>query len=220
VFVGGPTPERIKYYADDIRKRAAAHGRNPEHVKVICFLTVIVAETSEEAEAKYEEYNELWSANAAKSQFGGASGYDLAEYEKQDQAQPFEFKKTEHGHYKAASLTKDASKQLSIKEALSRLESIDRNTVFIGNPIEVADQIQHHFETSGVDGYNLNHLVTPSCLEDFIDLVIPILQERGLYKTEYKEGSLRQKLFSHGESVLPDDHPGSKYTAGRHLAHT
>ncbi|MFC7373540.1 LLM class flavin-dependent oxidoreductase [Fictibacillus iocasae] len=218
VFVGGPTAERIRFYANDIRRKAQEYGRNPAHIKVFCFLTVIVAETSEEAEAKYEEYNKLWSADAAKAQFGGASGYDLDEYAKQDPSQSFEFKKTEHGHYKAASLTKDASKKLSIKEALERLEHIDRNAVIVGSPVAVADQIQQHFEESGVDGYNLNHLVTPSCLEVFIELVIPILQDRGLYKKEYKEGPLRQKLFSHDSSTLPDDHPGSRYRAGSLLA--
>ncbi|EIJ78281.1 Nitrilotriacetate monooxygenase component A/pristinamycin IIA synthase subunit A [Bacillus methanolicus PB1] len=211
VFVGGPTPERIRFYTEDIKKRAEKYGRNPDNIKVFSFLTVIVGETTEEAERKYQELNRLWSPDAAKAQFGGASGYDLSRYEKSDLDQPFEFKPTEHGHYKAASLTKDASKKLKVGEALSRLENIDREQVIVGNPTEVADAIQYQFEASGVDGFNLNHLVTPGSLEDFIGLVVPILQKRGLYKTEYKHGTLREKLFDHGSSLLPEDHPGSQY---------
>ncbi|WP_268762053.1 LLM class flavin-dependent oxidoreductase [Bacillus sinesaloumensis] len=211
IFVGGPTPERIRYYADDIRKRAEKHGRNPEHLKIISFLSVIVAETTEEAEQKFQEYNKMWSPDAAKAQYG-ASGYDIAEYEDVDPDEPFGYKKkTEGGHYKAALLTKDAPKQLTVGEVLNRFESLDRNSIIVGNPIEVADAIQYQFEESGVDGFNLNHLVTPGDLEDFVDLVIPILQERGLYKTEYKQGTLREKLFPQGKSILPEDHPGSKY---------
>jgi FMN-dependent oxidoreductase (nitrilotriacetate monooxygenase family) len=211
VFIGGPTPERVKYYAEDIRKLAKKYGRNPDHIKVITFLSVIVANTTEEAEQKFEDYARIWSADSAKAQFGGASGYDLSEYTEQDLDNPFEFKKTEHGHYKAASLTKDASKKLKVKEALARLENLDREIFIVGNPTEVADQIQQLFEQSGVDGFNLNHLVTPGDLEDFIDLVVPILQERGLYKTEYKNGTLREKLFDHGSRILTKDHPANQY---------
>ncbi len=211
IFVGGPTPERIRYYADDIRKRAEKYGRNPNNIKIFSFLSVIVAETTEEAEQKFEEYNKLWSPDAAKAQYG-ASGYDIAEFENVDPNVPFEYKKkTEGGHYKAATLTKDAPKKLTVGEVLHRFESLDRNSIIVGNPREVADAIQFQFEQSGVDGFNLNHLVTPGDLEDFVNLVIPVLQERGLYKTEYTKGTLREKLFPEGKSTLPDDHPGSKF---------
>src|SRR5690625_7338879 len=80
VFVRAHTLERIRYYADDIRTRAAKYVRNPENIKIISFLNVIVSYTTAEAEEKFEEYNQLWSVDAAKAQFG-ASGYDIAEYE-------------------------------------------------------------------------------------------------------------------------------------------
>ena len=211
VFVGGPTLERIRYYADDIRTRAAKYGRNPENIKIISFLNVIVANTTAEAEEKFEEYNQLWSVDAAKAQFG-ASGYDIAEYEELDPNQPFGYsRKTEGGHYKAATLTKDAPKKLKVGDVLNRFQSIDRDSYIVGNPNEVADAIQFQFEQSGVDGFNLNHLVTPGDLEDFIELVVPELQERGIYKKEYREGTLREKLFSNGSSKLPSDHPASRF---------
>nr|WP_318540648.1 LLM class flavin-dependent oxidoreductase [Terribacillus saccharophilus] len=210
VFVGGPTPERIRYYAEDIRERAAKHGRNPDHVKIFSFLSVIVAKTTEEAQQKYQEYTSHWSSDAAKAQFG-ASGYDISEYEELDPDEPFTYgKTTEGGHYKATSLTKDASKRLTVGEALKRFDTPDKSLI-VGNPEEVADAIQLQFEESGVDGFNLNHLVTPGDLESFIDLVIPILQERGLYKQSYKTGTLREKLFDYESSRLPSGHPASDY---------
>ena len=54
-------------------------------------------------------------------------------------------------------------------------------------------------------------MVTPETLEDFVDLVVPILQERGVYKREYAEGTLREKLFGRGQALLPDTHPGASY---------
>lgn len=211
IFVGGPTPERIRFYLNDIRERAAKHGRNTENIKFFSFLSVIVGETTEEAERKFEQYASLWSADAAKAQYG-ASGYDIAEYEEMDPDLPFSYtKKTEGGHYKAATLTTDAPKKLTVGEVLERFESPDRNSIIVGNPEEVADAIQFQFEQSGVDGFNLNHLVTPGDLEAFIELVVPVLQKRGLYKQDYKPGTLREKLFQQGASRLPADHPGSKY---------
>lgn len=211
IFVGGPTPLRIREYTEDIKRRAAKYGRNPDHIKIISFLNVIVAETTEEAERKFEEYNRVWSADAAKAQYG-ASGYDIAEFESLDPNEPFEYKKsTEGGHYKAATLTKDAPKKRTVGEVLDFFESIDRASYIVGNPTEVADGIQRLFEESGVDGFNLNHLVTPGDLEAFIDLVVPILQERGIYKKDYKKGTFREKLFPEGQSTLPDDHPGSAH---------
>ncbi len=59
-----------------------------------------------------------------------------------------------------------------------------------------------------VDGFNLSRTVVPECLESFIDLVLPILQERGAYKRDYTSGTYRQKLFGWGDR-LPDQHPAA-----------
>ncbi|MDC3424121.1 LLM class flavin-dependent oxidoreductase [Aquibacillus sp. 3ASR75-11] len=206
VFVGGPNPEKIRYYIEDIKARAEKWGRNPDHIKALSFLNVVVAETTEEADLKFAEYNKLWSPDAAKALYGGGSGYDLSEYTDQDDY--FEYKHTEHGQTSAKSLTKDQPKKLTVKEVLNRFETINSNNVLVGNPVEVADAIQYQFEEAGLDGFNLAHFVTPASLEEFIDLVVPELQRRGIYKTEYAKGTLREKLFEHGSSVLPDDHPG------------
>ena len=58
-----------------------------------------------------------------------------------------------------------------------------------------------------VDGFNLSRTVMPECLDDFVDLVVPVLQERGVFKTAYREGPLRQKLFGHPR--LPKAHRGA-----------
>jgi len=208
VFVGG-TPEKIKAEVADIRRRAERYGRNPEHIKAFTFLNVVVAETSKEAESKFLEAAGYWSGEAAKAQFGGSSGYDLSQYSDLDQ--PFEYKHTEHGQSRAKSVTKDAPKTLTVREVLQQFESLQRGSVIVGNPREVADAIQSQFEASGVDGFNLAHLVTPGSLEDFVDLVVPELQRRGIYKKEYQEGTFREKLFEKVGSVLPEDHPGSQY---------
>ncbi|WP_339229983.1 LLM class flavin-dependent oxidoreductase [Aeribacillus sp. FSL K6-2833] len=209
VFVGGSTPEKLRFYIQDIKERAEKYGRNPENIKAFTFLNVIVAETTEEAELKYEEYNRLWSAEAAKAQYGGSTGYDLSKYEDKDAF--FEYKHTEHGQSRAASLTKDAPRKLTVREVLNKFETIGRSNVLVGNPVEIADSIQFQIEQTGIDGYNLANLITPGSIEEFIHFVVPELQKRGIYKKEYEKGTLREKLFGTGKKLLPDDHTGAKY---------
>jgi FMN-dependent oxidoreductase (nitrilotriacetate monooxygenase family) len=209
VFVGGPTPEKLRYYIEDIRSKAEKYGRNPEHIQAFTFLSVVVAETTEEAELKFEEIARLWSPDTAKAQYGGSSGYDLSEYHDLDAF--FEYKHTEHGQSRAASLTKHAPKKLTVREILQKFETLDRKHVLVGNPMEIADSIQYYFEETGVDGFNFAPLISPGGLEDFINLVVPELQKRGIYKTEYKPGTFREKLFGSGQRQVCEGHPASKY---------
>ena len=64
-------------------------------------------------------------------------------------------------------------------------------------------------EETGVDGFNLSRTVVPECFDDFIDLLVPVLQERGAYKTSYTDGTYREKLF--GRAQLPETHTGAQY---------
>lgn len=86
-----------------------------------------------------------------------------------------------------------------------------RYVTLVGAPEQVAEQLIAWIDETGLDGFNLTRTVTPESFEDFIDLVIPQLQQRGRYKTAYAEGTLREKLFQADHPHLPADHPGSAY---------
>lgn len=114
-------------------------------------------------------------------------------------------------------MTKDAPKKLTVQEVLNKFETIDREHILVGNPSEVADAIQFQFEQTGIDGFNLAHFITPGSIEEFIQLVVPELQKRGIYKEDYVEGTLREKLFGAGQNLLPNDHLGAKYRRTNHI---
>ena len=67
-------------------------------------------------------------------------------------------------------------------------------------------------EDTGVDGFNLSRTVVPECVDEVIELLVPILQERGAYKTAYEAGTWRQKLF--GRARLPASHAAARYRHG------
>jgi hypothetical protein len=85
-----------------------------------------------------------------------------------------------------------------------------RNPAIVGSAEEVADDLISWVEETDIDGFNLSRIVTPEGLEDFVDLVVPILQERGIYKRDYLPGTLREKLFARSR-LLPASHPAAAH---------
>jgi alkanesulfonate monooxygenase len=83
--------------------------------------------------------------------------------------------------------------------------------VVVGSPVEVADALQSWVADTGVDGFNLAYAVTPETFSDFVDLVVPELQSRGVYKRDYAPGTLREKLYGPGRARLPANHPAARF---------
>lgn len=80
VFLGGSTPELVRKQVDDIRQQAVVQGRDPQSVKIIAATLIIVADTDEAAEQKFQEYNKYSNSEGAVALFGGFSGYNLDKY--------------------------------------------------------------------------------------------------------------------------------------------
>jgi hypothetical protein len=79
--------------------------------------------------------------------------------------------------------------------------------VLVGSASEVADQLEQWLEQTGIDGFNLTYAVQPDDLAHVVELLVPELQRRGRYPTAYTDGTLRHKLFGHGDR-LPEEHVG------------
>ncbi|MFO7690688.1 MAG: 5,10-methylene tetrahydromethanopterin reductase, partial [Cryobacterium sp.] len=83
----------------------------------------------------------------------------------------------------------------------------------VGSGVEIADQLQEWVEETDVDGFNIAYAITPGTFEDVVTWVVPELQKRGVYPTEYAEGTLRHKLHGRGDR-LPEEHRGANYRVG------
>src|SRR5438874_5087275 len=84
------------------------------------------------------------------------------------------------------------------------------NPAIVGSAEEVADDLIAWVDETDIDGFNLSRIVTPESLEDFVDLMVPILQERGAYKRDYMPGPLREKLFARSR-LLPASHSAAMH---------
>lgn len=90
-----------------------------------------------------------------------------------------------------------------------------RYPLIVGSGAEVAEYLIDLLDQTGIDGFNLTRTVAPESHHDFIRLVIPELQQRGRYKTEYATGSLRNKLFAQGDH-LAASHPADQFRCRTH----
>ncbi|GMA94172.1 hypothetical protein GCM10025881_09960 [Pseudolysinimonas kribbensis] len=83
--------------------------------------------------------------------------------------------------------------------------------------MQVADAIEGWVRDTDLDGFNLRQFLTPGTAEDFVEYLVPELQRRGLYRTEYAESTFRERLYGAGNTRLFDRHPGARYRGGAHL---
>jgi alkanesulfonate monooxygenase SsuD/methylene tetrahydromethanopterin reductase-like flavin-dependent oxidoreductase (luciferase family) len=192
----------------DIRIRAAAHGRNPADILVFLGRTVVVGRTRREAEEKFQEYHRHASIEGALAHFSSSSGIDLSRYELDE---PIRYEKNNANNSAVEAITTHSREPWTLRRIIGQMGLGSRNAPIVGSAEEVADELIAWVEETGVDGFNLSRVVTPETFEDFVDLVVPILQERGVYKTAYREGTLRQKLFGGASGRLQGSHVGASY---------
>jgi len=206
VFINGPDKANTRLVVEDIRRRAAAHGRNPAGIAVFLGRTAVVGRTRGEAEEKYMEYHRHASIEGALAHFSSSTGIDLSRYELDE---PIRYEKNNAANSAVEAITTLSREPWTLRRIIGQMGLGSRIAPIVGSADEVADELIAWVEETGVDGFNLSRVVTPETLEDFVDLVVPILQARGVYKREYARGTLRQKLFGHAR--LADTHPGASY---------
>ncbi|WP_053181015.1 LLM class flavin-dependent oxidoreductase [Pseudomonas thivervalensis] len=204
VFISGQNKPATKVQVDKVRTSAIEACRNPGDIKVFMGLNVIVGETEAAAWAKHAEYLGYASAEAGVAHFSASTGIDFSQYELDEPIQ-----------YVKSNAIQSATKTLqnndwTRRKLLEQHALGGRYITVVGSPEQVADELESWIAETGLDGFNLTRIVTPQSYVDFIDRVIPELQRRGSYKTEYDNGTLREKLFQ-AEAHLPKQHTGSTY---------
>jgi len=211
VFMAAPTKTVAKGYVSDIRRRAALYGRDPSAIKIFNLTTAIVARTSEEAREKHAEYRCYVSHAGALTLISGWTGIDFSQY---DLDEPIRHIQNEAVHSAVDSFTTaDPSRVWTVREVAEWVGIGGFGPVLVGSAEEVADEMESWIAETDLDGFNLAYVVTPETFVDIADLLVPELQRRGRYKTEYAAGTLREKLFPGRGPRLDARHPAA---ASRH----
>jgi len=208
VFINGPSRQVVAPQVADIRRRAAALGRDPHDILIFTLTTVITGRDEAEARAKHAEYRRYVDHEAALALFSGWTGVDFAKYKPEDELRYIE---TEAMRSALESFTSaDPNRIWTVRELAEHVAIGGRGPVFIGSPAQIADKMMGWVEATGIDGFNLAYAVTPESFEDFVAFVVPELQRRGAYKQEYRPGTYREKLFGRSPHIAPP-HPAAHY---------
>jgi long-chain alkane monooxygenase len=207
VFMSGPSKKVIAPRVAAIRKLAAEAGRDPADVLMFAMMTVIVAPTESEAQAKLADYRRYTDPEGALTLMSGWTGVDFSRL---DPDQIVEHVENEAGRTAMENVTRaDPDRRWTVREVAEHVSIGGIGPVIVGSPATIADQLENWVEETGVDGFNLAFAVRPETFVDVVDLVVPELQRRGRYKTAYAKGTLREKLF--GRARLDDRHPATRH---------
>jgi len=204
VFITATDKAAARATARTLRQEVVAAGRRPDDIKIFVGITIIPGRTQREVEEKLAEYKRYASPEAGLAHFAAGTGIDFSKYDLDD---PITYG-TSNSIQSVTQLAKQ--KGWTKRQLLAQVEIGGRYPVIAGDASHVADELSSWIEAGEIDGFNLTRTVTPESYEDFIDIVVPELQDRGIYKTSYDDGSLRNRLFGQGDR-LPDRHTGASF---------
>ncbi|KAF3386908.1 Dimethyl-sulfide monooxygenase [Penicillium rolfsii] len=215
VFLHAQKPELVRPSVDSIRQQAAALGRNPSDIKVVAGALVIVAETDEAAQAKFEEFKKYGDREGALALFGGWTGYDLSTYADDQDFRFVELPAVRSMVNHWASTVPGTEGLKWDKRTIADYLVLGGNGVkIIGSVKTVADELERWVSVGDVDGFNLSYASLPDTFDDIIELLLPELRRRGLFWSDYavKGGTMRENMYGlPGQSRLPEAHTGAKY---------
>lgn len=209
VFTFGNSPQAAKGLIAELRAEAVRAGRDPYDIRVVVNQSVVVGRTRKEAEEKLAEYRRHASVEGALAHFSSSSGVDFSKFGLDE---PISYVKNNANNSALEAITTRSAEPWTVRRIIDSMILGSRQAPFVGSAESVADHLQNWMEIADVDGFNLPRTVTPECLIDFTDLVVPILQERGAFKREYAPGSFREKLFGHAKLQPP--HWGAQFRPG------
>lgn len=212
VFTAQPDFDNARAFYRDVKSRAKAHGRNPDSVLILPGLSFFIGDTESQALALQEEFESLTLPTYGLAQLNRITG---GNYRLEDLDRTFELPDELPDSVTMKSRVDlirhiARTETLTLAQLLRRLSAGRGHRVIAGTAEQVADSIETWFTQGAADGFNLIAPALPSSLEVFVDRVIPILQARGLFRTEYQGRTLRENLG------LPV--PENRYAAARRNA--
>ncbi|MEN8992350.1 LLM class flavin-dependent oxidoreductase [Avibacterium paragallinarum] len=179
----------------DVKNRLVKYGRHADDLKIMPGVSIFVAKTEQEAQEKYDFLNSLIHPEVGLSLLSAlAGGINLAKF---DLDAPFpKIEDADINFSSRQQMMIDIARKhnFSIRQLYQYIASARGHWTLIGTPEQVVDQLQEWFENDAADGFNVLPPTTPAGLNDFVDLIVPELQRRGLFRTAYEGTTLRENL--------------------------
>ncbi len=205
IFTAHLTIDAARAFYTDLKARVAALGRNPDHVKILPGISYMVGRTQAEAEEKFEHLQSLVHPMVAREIASmSLGGIDLSKYDQDAPLPDIEMPNTSQSTFQTV-LKFARAENLTIRQLGIRMAAARQRLFVTGTSERIADVMEEWFTTGAADGFNILPPYLPGAFDDFVELVVPELRRRGLFRTEYEGTTLRENLG------LP--RPQSRYAA-------
>lgn len=184
--------EGVAFYRD-VKARAVKFGRSADEVKILPGIVPYLAPTETAARELEQEFTDLISPEYSLRQLSQMLGVDLTSQALDAPLPALPPIEQIQGNKSRFQLVKDLAgrESLTVRELIAKLGGGRGHRTFAGTPEQVADNLEEWFAAGAADGFNVMPPYLPGGLEDFVDQVVPILQKRGLFRTEYTATTLR-----------------------------
>ena len=193
VFCAHQTMEAARQFYGDVKGRLVRCGRDPDHLKIMPGLGVMVGHTRQEAQDKFAELQNLIHPQVGVALLSKYIAWDLTGY---DVDGPVPVVPQDRRAPKRSALLSDTARAegLTIRQLYQRIAGGRGHYQVVGSPGDVVDMMEEWFSTGAADGFNVLPPFFPNSLDDFVGLVVPELQRRSLYRTAYEGATLRENL--------------------------
>jgi len=195
IFTAWQTLAEAQSFYRDVKGRLGKYGRRPDELKIMPGVSPVIGRTHAEAQAKLEELQGLIhptvGLNILERYFPGV---DLSKYDLD--GPPPKFPETTNASLSRLKLVADlaARENLTLRQLYQRLAGARGHWVLVGTPESIADELQAWFENEAADGFNIMPPILPESLHTVVELLVPELQRRGLFRTAYEGTTLRENL--------------------------
>jgi N-acetyl-S-(2-succino)cysteine monooxygenase len=195
IFCAPLTLEAGQKLYRELKETMAKHGRDPDAMKIMPGLSTVIGASESEANEKFEELQGLIHPIVAREILGTIlGGIDLSPYPF-DGPVPENLAVTDASQYATKSAIDLAKREnLSIRQLAMRMAGARGKAVVKGTPKQIADMMEEWFVGGAADGFNIMPPYLPGGLNDFVKYIVPELQRRGLFRTEYEGTTLRENL--------------------------
>src|SRR6266852_2355362 len=192
VFTGGGSlSDGQKLYAD-IKGRMDKLGRDRDHLKILPGAFVVVGDSVEDAREKRARLDSMVHYDSAIASLSVMLGTDASGFDPDGQLPPIpETNASKSGRQRLVDVA--ARDKLTVRQLAQRVGGYG-GLSFVGTPQVIADQMEEWLTSFGCDGFNIMFPFLPQGLEDFVDKLVPELQQRGIFRREYEGRTLRENF--------------------------
>ncbi|SFE60944.1 alkanesulfonate monooxygenase [Paenibacillus algorifonticola] len=193
VFTAQQSLEDAQQFYAELKGRLPQYGRLPEHLHILPGLLPVIGATEREAKEKYEYLQSFIDDSFAYDSLTERFQYDMRTFSL-DEPVP-DIPESSGRKSRPQLLLKLARKEgLTLRQLYREVAGARGHRIAVGTPLQIADHIQQWFDGYAADGFNIMPPYVTGGLDDFVDGVIPELQSRGLFRTEYEGSTLRENL--------------------------